>query len=46
MLKFDMFTIAINMNCVVILKMLLINLSRDYSNLHCITSEFLFYLTW
>lgn len=50
MLKFDMFTIAINVNSVVIVKMLLINLSRDYSNLQYITSEFpqlcILYLTW
>lgn len=50
MLKFDMFTIAINVNGVVIVKMLLINLSRDYSNLQYITSEFpqlcILYLTW
>lgn len=48
--KFDMFTIAINVNGVVIVKMLLINLSRDYSNLQYITSEFpqlcISYLTW
>lgn len=38
--KFDMFTIAINVNGVGVVKMLLINLSRDYSNLQYITSEF------
>lgn len=50
MLKFDMFTIAINVNGVGVVKMLLINLSRDYSNLQYITSEFpqlcILYLTW
>lgn len=33
MYKFDMFIIVINVNGVVIVKMLLINLFRDYSNL-------------
>lgn len=45
-----MFTIAINVNGVGVVKMLLINLSRDYSNLQYITSEFpqlcISYLTW